>query len=120
MRGLVRRDDAGERVRVAGEVALRDGLRVELGLEVLERQREVEDRDVARRNRRSRRKRRQRAHDGTAADDGACAEAGLAQKRCARGGIDVLRGLLDGAVAVHVFERPEIGHVALLLSSRGG
>ena len=31
-------------------------------------------------------------------------------------GSTLLGRLLDGAVAVHVFERPEIGHVALLLS----
>ena len=47
VRGLVLGDDACELADLPAEATLADGLRVERRLEVLERQREVQDRDVA-------------------------------------------------------------------------
>src|SRR3954454_22837984 len=87
MRGLVAGDLAGERADVAVEAAERESLPVERRLEVLERQRVLEDRDVARgrlgRNgggRRGGRAAREAAEQAGAEQGAAGGEAGCLQE----------------------------------------
>ena len=70
---------AGYRAHLAGEVAVTDGTRVERGLEILERQREVQDRNVAGGNPRTR-DRRDRTGKGATRNDCAGTKPGLLQE----------------------------------------
>src|SRR5215210_1361814 len=109
-------DDTRELPHLAGEPALRHRLVVEGRLEVLERQREVEDRDVAGGDG-CRRHLRDDAEERAAADERACAQAGLAQKRPARVAVDVDRRLADSTVGVELFQAGKTRHTH---SFRGG
>src|SRR6476661_4700619 len=110
---LVRLDDARELPELAAELALGDSLAVERRLQVLERQREVENRDVALRDTGTG-DRRQSAEERDRACDGSGADAGLLQERCARVAVDVLGVLTDRAVQIQLFQRGKKRHRAPL------
>ena len=104
MGALVRADDGRLGLERALEDAVALGLGVEVRLQLLEREHEVEDRDVARalvllgaRRRRDRREQRDAAHHRAA------------QKVRPRAGVEAVEGLDEGAVAVEIVER-QIGH----------
>ena len=121
MRGLVVRDGLRELHGLAGELAAGDGLRVEGGLEVLEREREVEDVDVARRGprRAGERARGQRAQERAAAEQRAAAEHDAAQSVATRDA-GALGSLLQRAVGVDLAQRQSIVvSVMEVLSNQG-
>ena len=103
VRVLVVRDGLGELDGLAGELAALDGLGVEGGLEVLEREREVEDVDVARRGTRRSGQRAggQCTQQRGSADQGAAAEQGGAKGAGTRHA-GTLGRLLQRAVEVDV------------------
>jgi RNA polymerase sigma-70 factor (ECF subfamily) len=113
VRRLVLRHEVHERLQVA--VAVRDlvqpRLLVELGLEVLEGQRVVQDRDVARRGAGGC-ERRERAHERAAAENRGAAEAGLLEERGAR--------LANCPVRVQLLERQMLGHAIAPFVLRAG
>jgi hypothetical protein len=111
VRELVLRHDLREPERLAGQRPGGDRLGVERPLELLEREREVQDVDVTRRNRRAARDRRQSAREGAAVDHRADADAGLLQERRARAGVHLPPALLDRAVAVQLVEAGQVRHV---------
>jgi hypothetical protein len=103
VRRLVLGDDARKPLRLALDVRALLRLGIEGGLQVLERQREVQDRDVARRDGRPTCDRREGACKGAACGNRAGADAGLLQKRRAGVAGDRLSGrLLDSTVAVEL------------------
>jgi len=107
--GLVPGNDGRELAHLSTEAALGDGLVVERRLEVLERKREVEDRDVARCDSRTG-DRREGAEEGASAEDCTGAKAGLAEEPGARVDAGLLSRLPNRAVRVQLFEGEEFGH----------
>ena len=124
VRVLVSRDDLQERsgLRAEGQVG-RGRAVVEGRLQVLQRERVVEDADVAlaKRSRRtpaaagSERAGRQCRQDRTAAHRGACRKTRLLQEAHARVTGHLVRRFSDRAVDVHVDEIDLITHLLLLL-----
>jgi hypothetical protein len=113
--GLVPARDARELRGLAAQAGVAARQRVELGLEVLEREGVVQDLDVLLLRGRAQRERREAAEDDAAGDERAAADGRLAEEvgpRAGAAGIDRVGGLLDGAVGVELLEGDEVGHSA--------
>ena len=113
--GLVRLHDLGHGEVLARQAGLRDGLLVELVLEVLERQRVVQDLDVLLLRRGAQRDAGETAQQHAASQGGRATEGGLAEEVGAAVTGDGLFGLADGAVLVYDVQLHQIGHVIRLL-----